>query len=396
MNSHSYPTHSFDEIIRSIFGDRVLKDREGSRRTTPITSALLNENEKTFKKNLVARLKRLHSHYSDHPCLPELVVLVRNLANLSLWQGAFAELVALDYFNYPLLDHASFLYTPVFINPDTRPFCLLGMEPGAGNGSTLDGEFRDHGVCYDAKVLLDTRSDILASLHARVKSQFPDRYLSIVSEFQPDRHPRDLGKHVETIEVELIEAICKEPGIRYLRSRVVTGLEHWLSWEPGWQLTGYSYSSYRHAMEFYREVFKDCRQFTTDRPFVLVYVIFPKYNAVVTDFRNMNAEFFRAVARRAFMAHRADTRPVSSLFSHSEKPKRLPQATIAKASRALSAILFLEDVTTTLSDENKSNAIGYLYSNPNAEWKLTRPRFWDYAVCDLKLNVNDTLEYDNY
>lgn len=326
-----------------------------------------------------------------------MIRLLNEVASSKNWQGAFAELTAVDCFNYPLTESPSFLRSPVSIGVSPTDCTLLGELLGRQCGrSVLDGAFPDFDLYFDTKILQNTAKDILDGIHTRILAEFPGEQILIASEFDSDSGPWMFSDRVPDIEKELRKALRASPRITSFRSSVLTGLSHRIQWGPGTIISESGYNPYKHAREFWPFIFSDCHQFVTDKPFLLVYVIFPWYNNIVRPFAGLNQVFYRSVSRRVFCNPCCDRTLLATLLGPQKVAERLSGITVGEASRSLSGLLFLEDNCITSGKPAGSNTCGYLYANPNASNRLTKSLFWDYVACDLHPSQSDTFEFDNY
>jgi len=387
---------NYARIVKGILGEEFFRLGRGRRIPNPVTGALNDVQYDVFSKNFVARLHRLHNIYPDGRSLQQLSKIVNRVGTANIWQGAFAELAALDFFNFPLHGYVEIPWRPVEIDLEFSTSQLLGQSDGTRSGTvSIDGTFPEYNVHYDTKTMKDNIAEILQGVYRRVCARFAEKRIMIAHEFEPDSDWYDLSNNVMEIEQELADAIHSQPGIKYVRSRVVKGLEHRLKWGGGIIVTGSAYSPYRHAQQFYHNVFKDYHQFVIDKPFLLVYVVFPWYNGIGTNFSSMNRDFYRAVSRRAFCEHTRNQTPLSVLLKDKSIGDSLTNVTISQASKSLSGIFFLEDKSIRAVDSDKSNVSAYLYVNPNANQKLKRSLFRDFVQCELRVPIDD-FEYDNY
>jgi hypothetical protein len=317
------------------------------------------------------------------------------IAEQNIWQGAYAELSALDFLDHPLANHAGFLTKPVEIGVEPVGRKLLGKHSCGGFGlPTLDGWFSDFDVYFDVKVLMRSSQDILQRVYERIRSRCPNRNVLLGAEFLSDTAEAMLPGRVSAIEQELRDALDQDPNTTFVRSTVVEGLAHRIS-RTGCLVTEDSHDPYCDAERLWSSVLRDCHQFVADRPFLLVFVTFPWYGSEVTQFRDLNKILYRAMSRRVFCGLKGDCRWVVG-SGIAKEAARLEGTTLADASRSLSGILFLEDRSIKLEDNTSSNTCGYLFTNPNASNNLTRTLFWDYACCDLRLIERDSFEFDNY
>jgi hypothetical protein len=132
-------------------------------------------------------------------------------------------------------------------------------------------------------------------------------------------------------------------------------------------------------------------KFVRDRPFVLVYVIFPWFNNVINDFGDANRRFYRSLARRVFCQYRYSTRPASTYAS-----KFSGTQSLWDLSQDIAAIAFLEDKSILGNTATKSKVHAFWYLNPNARNPISESRFDDILSLDLEHERREDFAHDNY
>jgi hypothetical protein len=135
--------------------------------------------------------------------------------------------------------------------------------------------------------------------------------------------------------------------------------------------------------------FKDAHQFTTNRPFLLIFIIHPWFNyfGIGNDFNGVDTCCTRSLARRAFMELDKSKRLLAEIC-----PKANSRVSLSDASLNLSGILFLN-----MRLEHTASSIGFLpswlYVNPRANQPL--PPHLINLFRSEHINVDDFM-YDNY
>lgn len=379
-------------MVNAIFGSNTLRAENIKGEDNLVTMTLNSDQFDDFKRNFRSRLARLHNTYKASNSLPALISKLKNVA-LGEWDGHFAELAALDFFNHLHRYEDSFLLDPVEIDKPVDPaMCLV---PPKGEARTPDGYFEDFDVYYDSKTLKDVPAELLRNVYRRVAKEEGISRFPAVPDFDLDADWTKNSVSVANLVAEIRGKLHERKGQQCMESEIVSGLRHHIRWEPAVTATGGGYSPYRHAEESHHLVFKKATQAVLTRPFILVMVVFPWWNNIITDFAGMNATYYRAVARRVFCGYLDCNDPLQEVFPMQDM-KDVATIPAKDVSRTLSAILFLEDHSITASKQQDVNISGYLYANPNARNRLTSSMFWDYAISDLCLRHRDDFEYDNY
>ena len=95
---------------------------------------------------------------------------------------------------------------------------------------------------------------------------------------------------------------------------------------------------YKQAKELKYHPFNHAAQFTTQKPFMLIFSYLYRFNTFLHDGSSGSAKrFFRSLARRAFIELSSDTQPVGRY-----DPKVTSGITMGDASALLSAIVFVD------------------------------------------------------
>ena len=104
------------------------------------------------------------------------------------------------------------------------------------------------------------------------------------------------------------------------------------------------------ALKFYP--FKQAAQFTTNKPFFLIFAYLPRFNPFLREDKiGFKEKFFRSLARRAFIEFSNDSQPLANYDD------RVSGVTLGAASQLLSAIMFID-----LNSERY-----HVFSNPRAK-----------------------------
>ncbi len=390
-------TKFFISLIQEIFSDSIISCKLNVNASNNVISALYNDQNSIFFNNFISRLKRLENVYHNHDSQQKLIDIIKRLLDSSTWEGAFAELVTLDYFHSKFPRNNNLMYKPIEINNiASSDSLLLKNIKDEKREVELDGYFPDCNVFFDTKILRDNVDHILLKIYKEVQSEFSQKQVLIVSEYNKDTDWDELSTNRTKIKKELIDAINQKTELTYLKSKVVSHLTHRLKWGGGILISASTYSPFKHAQEFYLNVFKDCHQFIKNKPIFLVYVNFPWYNNTITDFREDNKTFYRSVARRVFCGAKENSQNIKGYLKNITDFKYDYNIPLSEVSKCLSGILFLEDKSIMSENASEHNILSYFYSNPNAHNKLTESMFFDYMSCDLQLDTIDTFEYDNY
>lgn len=392
INKHKMtPLQNYSSLIDSIFGVGTTTFDITKTYTHNVIGALNHPTEfLDFKNNFTARLNRLKNIYSTHPTyLKEIIVQVNEISSGKNWEGAFAELSAFDHFNQDILNHKTYIHTPIRPNltiDKSRTFALE-LNKQAAN---LDGFVEDRPVYLDFKVFKDNVNEIFESIYKELQRHFNQKDFIISAEYDLSISVDDIASNRLTLLNELKNRIVPANKTSYVKSMTVGNLSFRILWGSGVLTTERTHNPYEHAKNYHKMVFKHADQFVKDKPSLLIYVVFPWYNGIVTDFSNSNIHLYRSFARRVFCQYKHDT----SLFN-TINPKFTGGNTIFQVSNYLSGIVFLEDNTILSQDPCKANVKSYVYLNPNAVNSLNRSLAHDFLL-GLHNSAYDNFEHDNY
>ncbi len=382
---------NYSRLIDEIFGAESTTFDTSKEVCNNVIGALNNPNEfKEFTANFIARLKRLKCIYSAYPnYLTEIIVQVNEVASVKNWEGAFAELVTYDHLNSNIFKDRIYINNPIHPNitfPVTKSFAYeLGKSE-----TNLDGYLEDIPLNFDVKCLKDNETEILTGVYKELKAHLGTTKIHIIAEHELNVSYDDFQKKRRPLLNELKAALNTTTKITYLNSNVIPNLSYRILWDSGISIAERSYNQYSHAKNYHNTIFNYANKFIKDEPTVIVLVVFPWYNLVVSDFANSNISFYRAFARRVFCQYIND----STKFKTFNSTFRGEQ-TIFEVSRYLSGIIFLEDHTILSKEPDKTNVKSFIYLNPNAINPL-KNSLANLFISSLKATEFDDFEYDNY
>ena len=149
-----------------------------------------------------------------------------------------------------------------------------------------------------------------------------------------------------------------------------------------------TYNPFQHAENYNKTFFNYGNKFLKDAPTIIVLVVFPWYNNLITDFADFNRIFYRAITRRFFCQYRYSTTKFNTFNS-----SFTGEQTLYEMSRYLSAIIFLEDNTILSISPDSMNVKSFIYFNPNAVNPVSDLPIWeDFEFC----KIIENFRFDNY
>lgn len=385
------PLQNYSALINSIFGAATTKFDTTKTYTHNVIGALNHPTEfNAFKNNFIARLNRLKTIYSSHPTyLKEIITQVNEIASEKNWEGAFAELAAFDHFNQDILNYKTYLHTPIKPNETIDKSRTFALEFGKAVAN-LDAFVEDRPLYLDFKVFKDNVNEIFQKLYSDLERYFNRKDFIVSAEYDLALSVDDVAPQIAALRNELQNGIVPSDKTTYLKSSVIPNLSFRILWGDGVLMAERTNSPYRQAENFFQMLFKNADQFVKDKPSILVYVIFPWYNGIVTNFADSNTQLYRSFARRVFCQYKRDSIPFKNFY-----PKFTGSQTIYEVSNNISGIIFLEDNTVLSKDNNVSNTKSFVYLNPNAKNSLNRSLAHDF-ILGIHNAEFDNFEHDNY
>lgn len=383
---------NFQRLVESYFGSGTCPLKANVTASNPIIGALHSPHFKTFTENFRARLRRLARKYpAANPDRDSLLCKLKNVASKG-WRGAYPEIIAYDYLNYPQLGYPRFLTEPVRIDKKIDGTRTYSREIGQSEEPELDGHFAyRNDAFFDVKAFKDNVSEILEGVYKKVYSRLKCTDLWLRSEYSYNHHYEELKSQRQALIDELVNAFNPERRNTFLHSSVMPEFSFRAVWGPEPLITMHDYDPYEYAERFHGEIFKSVNKFVRDKPSFIVYVVFPWFNQLPSKFHDPKKVLYRAFARRVFCQYRYSPELMkerNSGFTGSQ--------TVWEVSNDLSAILFLEDMSIMGDSRAPTKLDAYWCINPNAKNHLFRslPQHW--LRTDLTINVLDTFENDNY
>ncbi|MBS1974390.1 MAG: hypothetical protein JST13_08550 [Bacteroidetes bacterium] len=321
--------------------------------------------------------------------MKEILVQVNLIADNSNWEGAFAELAAYDQFNQDILKHRTYIHNPVQPNVTLPNSDSLAAECDK-HETNLDGFVEDRPLYFDVKCFKDNVTEILEGIYKDLKKHLKTKDIYILAEHASEVPYDDYKINRMRLLNELKAGITLTKKPTYLKSKVIPNLSFRIRWGAGVSTSVKTYSPFKHAENYHMTVFNYANKLMKNDPTVIVLVVFPWYNLVVTDFSNSNLDLYRAMSRRVFCQYKHDT----TLFK-TFNAKFTGTQTIYEVSNLVSGIIFLEDNTILGKDPSATNVRSFVYLNPNAVNKVSKSLADDY-IRALHNTAYDDFQNDNY
>ena len=348
----------YAELINNIFGIGSATFDVSYNKYNHVIGALGSPDQFTaFKSNFEERLRRLAILIQIDVSLKKDILSTINRIATSEWDGAYAELCALDYF----LSHS--LKSPGYVLLDNTTCAedTIASDMGMKNANH-DMYFTTFNVCMDTKLLSDKIGDILKGICKNFKSikNFPN--LTILPSYSLDDDFSIYQNNRKQLLEEMIENFDNQSyNLTEFSSRVIHGLSYKFQWQSGFSFTESEYSPIQHARNNHHLLFAHAKKFSKIEPTVIVFVIFPWSGEHVFPFEDSKRAFFKEFGDNFF----------SGYISSSEQAKNFnnkikTSISVSDLTKHLSGIMFLEDNCILAENANDINVNASFYWNPNA------------------------------
>ncbi len=375
---------NYKALLERYFGNSTATFDAASGATNKVIGALNHTNFSSFHSTFLSRLKRLATRYSSaNPNNRNLLQTLNEIATEKNWEGAYAEIVALDFLN----SEQDWLSTPIQISKTVPASATLAGGFGSQNVN-FDGYYDDFDVSFDIKILADKSRDILDGIMTEARTSLGIPNVVISPEYPLDLGFESFQQNRRKLLNELVQSIDVTARTSLVSSVIVPELKFRLMWQAGVLGTVGTYDPYQHAENQHTLLFKHAKKFSLVGPSLIVFVFFPWFSEnVVTQFES-SGTFYRAFCRRFFCQYNKDVTAANSLLKSFKGSE-----TISQVTDKLSGVLFLEDTSIENSNPEDQNVKGFAYLNPNAKHKVSG-QFREY-LSSLRFNVDD-MAHDNY
>jgi hypothetical protein len=282
--------------------------------------------------------------------------------NENKFSGAFTELATYGWLARPSL--------PFDPQVELRHPEILNQNP-----TTLDGILSLYDTAFDIKAF---------GLAAYLANKLARRLL--VQGLKVDvSGPMDVD--VKTVQTEALDKLSTiEAHLRAGDNEYKIPSLHWtVAIRPNRPVNTRvrTWGPYKQAEELRFYPFKQAAQFTTKRPFMLIFPYLPRFNPFLREDKiGFTETFFRSLARRAFIQLSSDSQPLANYDD------RVSGVTLGEASQLLSGIMFID-----LDSERY-----HVFFNPRAKNPI-QPGIVDFTMNThpiTDLASYDDFEHDNY
>jgi hypothetical protein len=349
-------------LIDGIFGARTATFDVANTQTNNVIGALARSRDYTeFKANFEERLRRLHGAVQTDGGLREEVVAGVNRIADAGWDGAYAELCALDYFlAEPETGPGNILLDHTVPATDT-----LASEMGMQNANH-DMSFPGLGVSMDTKLLSDKTGEILDGIFKEFRAAKGIKHLLIVPQYDRDDDFAQYQANRQNLLQELVNGVSPAARPNRLTSAVIPGLSYTFAWTAGVYTSQGSYSPHEHAQRHHPLLFGHAKKFSRVEPTAIVFVLFPWSGESVFPFDDTKKTFLKGFGQHFFNDYVGSHDPA-------KKFNKKIQSSISAGcvTKHLSGVIYLEDCAITAHEPKKLNIGASFIWNPNAVHSLS-------------------------
>jgi hypothetical protein len=200
------------------------------------------------------------------------------------------------------------------------------------NGCILDGVMRLYDTAFDIKAF-GLSAYLANKLIENLEKKFSIARVKIDGKMDVDPKAVQIEAFDKQVQVEIAEQL------RNGREYRIPSLGWTIDVMPSQpvNISVRSWDPYKQAEDLQFYPFKQAAQFTTGKPFMLIFAYLPRFNPFLhEDSAGFTEKFFRSLARRAFIGLSNDTH---ALCNHDP---RVTDRTLGDASRLLSGLMFVD------------------------------------------------------
>ena len=347
---------NYAALVDAIFGTGSATFDVTKTESNNVIAALAHPEDYTeFKANYGERLRRVYAATEADTSLRKDVLGAVNRVAEDEWDGAYAELCALDYFL------AAELTGPGNVQLDrTLPAAdTLASEMGMQNANH-DMRLKALGVSMDTKILSDKTGQILEGIFGEFLKKNGIACMTIVPTYDHDDDFTPYVVNRPKLLVELLNGVDLKARTPRLTSQVIPGLSYEFAWNAGAYVSASSYSPIEHATQHHTLLFGHIKKFSRVEPTVIVYVMFPWSGERV--FNGFGKAEFQTEFGRQFFNNYLGSADLASKFNRKVKSG----ISAEDVTKHLSGVIFLDDSSVTAKDPKQINVSASFVWNKNA------------------------------
>lgn len=347
----------YASLIESIFGQGTANFDTSDSARNNVIGALDHQQFQNFKDNFTARLQRLHAAVQTDPSLTDEILAAVNRIATSEWDGAYAELSALDYFLAAQVTGAG----NVELDRTISAADTLASEMGMQNANH-DLVFNKLGVSMDTKLLSDKIKDILEGIFKEFRTSKGITRLPIIASYEMGSDFTEYATNRKKLLAELIAGVDVKVRPKTFYSKIISGLSYTFAWDAGVHFGESTYSPIDHAKSHHPLLFGHAKKFSRVEPTIITFVIFPWSGEVVLSLTGNDPELFF----KRFADHFFNDYVGSPDLASKYNPKFKTSISAGVATTHLSGIIFLRDNLIMSTVPAQVNVDATFAWNPNA------------------------------
>lgn len=350
------PRANYAAFVDSIFGVGSARFDIAKTDTNNVIGALASrQSYAEFAANFEERLRRINAAIQSDPSLRKDVIGAANRVAEDEWDGAYAELCALDYFlATPLTGPGNIELDRTVPASDT-----LASEMGMQNANH-DMHLKSLGVSMDTKNLSDKTRQILDGVFDEFRQAKGIKSMLIMPTYDHDDDFTPYAANRSQLLAELVSSVDVNGRQQRLTSQVISGLSYEFAWNAGAYFSASSYSPVEHATRHHTLLFGHIKKFSRTEPTAIVYVMFPWSGEAA--FLGFGKETFQTEFGKQFFNNYLRSAELAKSFNKKVKSN----ITAADVTKHLSGVIFLDDKSITAKDAKEINVEASFVWNENA------------------------------
>nr|WP_321982703.1 hypothetical protein [uncultured Cohaesibacter sp.] len=324
----------YASLVERTFGAGTAKFDLAVAQTNNVIGALAHPSQfQRFNENFKERLRRLSAATKkDSSLQSEILAAVNRMVDAG-WDGAYAELCALDYF----LAAAETGPGKVELDRTVSASTTLASEMGMTNANH-DLHFPNMGISMDTKLLSDKTGQILDGVFKEYRAKMNIEKLSIIPSYDLADDFNRYSANRQALLDELINNVDPLAQPRNFSSKVIVGLSYTFAWNAGVHFGENCYDANVHARNHSPLLFGHAKKFSRVEPSVITFVIFPWSGENVFPFEDSKRTFFKMLGEHFFNDHIMSTQAAKKF-----NKKFKSEISAGEVSKHLSGLVYLED-----------------------------------------------------
>lgn len=355
----------YASLIEQVFGPGSATFDVTAAQTNHVIGALAHtKGFGNFKKNFESRLRRLSAAIVRDANLRSEVLAAANRIADAGWDGAYAELSALDYFLAAPETGPSKIALDRTVPANTTLASEMGMQ-NANHDMSFPG--LGSGVSMDTKLLSDKTGEILEGIFKEYRSAKSIKSLLIIPSYDLGDDFTRYSENRRALLDELVKEVDTIAQPSKFVSKVIPGLSYTFGWKAGVHFGESTYDPNEHAKRHHPLLFGHAKKFSRNEPSVITFVIFPWSGEKVFPFEDSKRTFFKKLGEHFFNDYIASGQPAADL-----NKKFKSKISAGDVTRYLSGVIYLEDTCIMGNDPNSLNVNASFIWNGNAFHSLSK------------------------